>query len=114
MAFQKQYLKHLGREWRIVHAADRVEDGERILDVSLARGVDCIVHDKINMDTVRYEEFKEAVGNFDEWAALLDRRIGVEFGGYRGRQIIGYSPSSCPLAFQLDGTWSPNRRVYIP
>jgi hypothetical protein len=100
VVFQKQYVRHLEKGWRIVHAAVNYEDGESILNISLAMGEDCIIHDKINVakDIQRLKEFNAAVGNYGEYEGLLDRRVSVIFDDRFQRRIVGYAPSFSPLA----------------
>ena len=109
MTFQKQYIEHLEKEGRITHVSVTGVDGESILNISLTKGLDCIIHDKIDMqrDTQRLAEFEAAVGDYGEWDGLLDRRVGLVFDERWGKRIVGYVPSFFPLSFQWDGVGRP-------
>lgn len=101
MSLSKQYIQHLEKAWRIVHACQSNEDGEEFLNVSFANGVDCVIHDKINLkhDAKRLAEFEAAVGEYGEYEGLLDRRVGIVFDDRRQKAIIGYTPSFFPLTW---------------
>lgn len=94
----KNYVRHLEKDWRVVDARELTEDGESVLNVSLALGADSVIHDKINVsrEPQRLAEFDHAVGDYGSYDELLDRRVGVvrdRFGAVRG-----YTPSFFPLS----------------
>jgi len=99
MTLPTPYIRHLEKAWRIVYAGVNDEDGELILNISLACGEDCVIHDKIDLkrDAQRLAEFEAAVGDYGSWDDLLDRRVGVVFDDRYQKRIVGYAPSLNPL-----------------
>ena len=64
MTFQKQYITHLKKDWRIVCSKAQWKGGRPIVAVSLFKGADCVLSEKIDVfrDKARYITVQGAIG----------------------------------------------------